>query len=144
MSRRLRAALVTAAFSGSWLAAAPAGQAESSTFCVGSADIVQITPGWSLEPTTGTVSTVIDGTQQCTGPIEGHQPTGTMRTHHEMVYGYLQPNTCRDIDAKGWVDYSIPTADGGKTDEDRDNSCPHREREVRFEPLRRVNRDRHP
>jgi hypothetical protein len=110
--RRLRTALVTAAFFGSWLAAAPAGQAESSTLCVGSADIMQITPGWSLQPTRGTGITVIEGTQECTGPLEGYQPTGPMRTRHEMVYGYLQPNTCSDIDAKGWVDYSIPTADG--------------------------------
>jgi len=110
--RRLRAALVTAAFFGSWLAAAPAGQAGSSTFCFGRADIVQLTPGWSFKATTGTGSTVVDGTQDCTGPLEGHQPTGPVATHHEFVYGQRRGSTCTDLDAKGWLDYAIPTANG--------------------------------
>ena len=29
-----------------------------------------------------------------------------------MVYGYLQPDTCSDLRAKGTLDYSIPTAEG--------------------------------
>ena len=35
-----------------------------------------------------------------------------MRTHHEMVYGSQQGNTCSELDARGWVDYVIPTANG--------------------------------
>jgi hypothetical protein len=102
--------MTTAAFFGSGLATAPAGQAESSTVCVGHADIMQLSPGWGMRPTAGTGASVIEGTQNCSGPLEGHQPTGTMRTHHEFVYG-SQPG-CADLDIHGWVDYSIPTANG--------------------------------
>lgn len=80
--------------------------------CIGRADIIQVAPGWSLEPTTGTATTVIDGKEECNGPVEGYHPTGPIGTHHEMTYGYLQPNTCSDLEVKGWLDYSIPTADG--------------------------------
>jgi hypothetical protein len=110
MSRRLRIVVVSAAFLGSGLIFAPAGRAESSTVCVGRADIIQITPGWSMEQVAGTGTTVVDGTQDCSGPLEGHHPTGTMRTHHEFVYRTLEG--CGDLDVKGLVDYSIPTADG--------------------------------
>jgi hypothetical protein len=112
VSRRLVVVLVTAGFLGSVLAAAPASQAESSTICIGRQDIIRITPGFSLEPTTGTASTVVDGKLQCNGPLEGYRPTGTISTHHEMTYGYLRSDTCSELDVKGAIDYSIPTADG--------------------------------
>jgi hypothetical protein len=112
VSRRLVIALATGAFLGSALAAAPASRAEPPTVCSGRQDIVQVTPGWSFEPTTGTGSTVADGSLACNGPLEGYQPTGTIRTHHEMVYGYLHHDTCSDLHVKGTLDYSIPTAKG--------------------------------
>ena len=112
MSRHLFVAVTTAALFGSGLMAAPAGRADSSTTCFGRADIVQVVPGWSFEPTTGTGASVVDGTQDCTGPLEGHQPTGPVATHHEFVYGQRRGSTCTDLDAKGWVDYSIPTVNG--------------------------------
>ena len=110
MSRRLRFVVAVATFFGCSVAAAPASQAESSTICVGRADIVQITPGWGMAPTAGTGTSEVDGTQDCSGPLEGHQPTGTMRTHHQFVYR-SRPG-CADLDIQGWVDYLIPTAEG--------------------------------
>ena len=71
MSRRLFVALVTAGLLGSMLAAAPASLAESSTICIGRQDTMQLSPGLSLAPTTGPVNTVVDGTQECNGPVEG-------------------------------------------------------------------------
>jgi hypothetical protein len=112
MNRRLFVALVTAGFLGSVSAAAPASMAESSTICTGRQDTMQLNPGLSLEPTTGPVVTVVDGTQECTGPVEGYQPTGPIRTRHSFTYGYADPDTCGKITAKGWNDYFIPTAGG--------------------------------
>jgi hypothetical protein len=104
---------MTAGFLGSVLAAAPASQAESSTVCIGRTDIMQITPGWSQKPTSGTVITVVDGTEECNGPVEGYQPTGPIRTRHSVTYGYANPDTCpTKLTVKGWVDHAIPTADG--------------------------------
>lgn len=112
MSRRLLVALVNAGFVGSLLAAAPASQADTATICIGRADIVQISPGWSSEPTTGMARSIVDGKLECDGPLEGYRPTGTIRTHHDMIYGYLQPDTCRKLHVKGTLDYFIPTAEG--------------------------------
>jgi hypothetical protein len=112
VSRRLLVALMTAGFLGAVLAAAPASQAQSSTTCIGRQDVMQITPGWSLEPTTGSMVTVVDGTEECNGPVEGYQPTGPIRTRHSVTYGYVDPDTCSRFTVKGWIDRSIPTADG--------------------------------
>jgi hypothetical protein len=112
VSRRLLVAVVTAGFLSSVLAAAPASQAESSTICIGRSEILQIAPGLSRNPTTGTGITTANGSEECSGSVEGHQPTGTISTRHDMVYGYLDPDTCSGQEYKGWVDHSIPTAGG--------------------------------
>lgn len=65
-----------------------------------------------MEPTTGTITTVVNGTEECNGPIEGYQPTGTIRTRHSVTYGYLDPDTCSGVEGKGFADHSIPTANG--------------------------------
>jgi len=112
VSRRVLAAVATAGILAAVGQPASAGQAEPSTICIGRQDIMQISPGWSSEPTTGTGATVADGTLECNGPLEGYQPTGPIRTHHEMVYGYLHPDTCSDLEVKGTLDYTIPTEAG--------------------------------
>ena len=65
-----------------------------------------------MEPSTGTVNTVVAGSEECNGPIEGYQPTGTIHTRHYFAYGYVDPDTCDAIEVKGWADHSIPTASG--------------------------------
>ncbi|MGH8973698.1 MAG: hypothetical protein ACRD0C_10905 [Acidimicrobiia bacterium] len=110
--RRLRALLATGLLV-SVVTVTPTSRAESGTMCTGR-EIFRVTPGltWS-DPTTGTIKTAADqGNEECSGPIEGHQPTGTVRTVHSALYGYLDPDTCGALEVKAYADHSIPTATG--------------------------------
>jgi hypothetical protein len=65
-----------------------------------------------MQPSSGTATTVVTGTVHCTGPVDGHQPTGAISTRHFFRYGYMDPDTCSDMEMAGWVDYSVPTKAG--------------------------------
>lgn len=113
MSQRRLRGLAAVGLVGSFLTVTPAGRAEPSTVCTGR-EVFRVSPGlsWS-EPTTGTIKTAGEqGTEECSGPIEGHQPTGTIRTVHSAFYGYIDPDTCRGLEAKAYADHTIPTAGG--------------------------------
>ncbi|MGH9035953.1 MAG: hypothetical protein ACRD0O_09320 [Acidimicrobiia bacterium] len=90
----------------------PAVRAEPTTVCTGR-EVFRVAPGLSMEPTTGTIQTAGEpGSEECSGTVEGHQPTGTVRTVHSALYGYLDPDTCHALEVKAYADHSIPTADG--------------------------------
>ena len=91
---------------------ASVGRATPETFCIGRSEVVELSPGVSMKPSAGTGHTVVTGAVECTGPIEEHQPTGPISTTHFFNYGYAGPDTCTDMEIKGWVDYSVPTATG--------------------------------
>jgi hypothetical protein len=112
MSRRLVVALVTVGFLGSVVVAAPASQAESSTVCVGRGDAFELRPGLSMAAGSGTGVTVVAGQVQCTGPLDGYQPTGPITSRHFFTYGDHRANTCTHFEARGWVDYYVPTSNG--------------------------------
>lgn len=109
--RRLAILIATAILGFIWTDTSVS-QAGLSTVCTGRAEMMELTPGWSIEPTTGTIMTVVNGTEECNGPIEGYQPTGIIRTRHSIAYGYVDPDTCSAQEVKGFADHLIPTADG--------------------------------
>jgi hypothetical protein len=112
MGERRLVALFTAGLLGAALTFAPVSRAASETTCIGRAEVFQINPGISMEPSSGMVMTVVAGSEECNGPVEGYQPTGTIHTRHVFAYGYVDPDTCSAIEVKGWADHSIPTAHG--------------------------------
>jgi hypothetical protein len=112
MGERRLIALLTTGLLGAALTFAPVSHGAPETTCIGRAEVFQLSPGISMEPSTGTVNTVVAGSEECNGPIEGYQPTGTIHTRHYFAYGYVDPDTCDAIEVKGWADHSIPTASG--------------------------------
>jgi hypothetical protein len=128
MSPRARAVLITICFSSSSFTfaspsqgaplafvstSAPVSQAGLSTTCIGRAEVFRVRPGLSTEPNSGTITTEVQGIEECNGPVEGHQPTGIIRTSHgEVTYGIPNPATCSALLFSGWADHAIPTAHG--------------------------------
>ena len=88
------------------------GWAAANTVCVGRSDLARLSPGLSMTPGSGTGVTEVVGQVQCTGPLDGYQPVGPITTRHFFTYGQRGPNPCADFDAKGWVDYFVPTGTG--------------------------------
>ncbi|HEV3363244.1 MAG TPA: hypothetical protein VG795_03750 [Acidimicrobiia bacterium] len=82
--------------------------AEAKTICIGRSDAFVLRPGLSMTPTSGAGVTVAVGQVECTGPLDGHEPTGPITSRHVFTYG----GTCSEFEAKGWVDYFVPTATG--------------------------------
>lgn len=88
------------------------GSAAANTVCVGRSDLFRLTPGLSMTPGSGTGVTEVVGQVQCTGPLDGNQPVGPITSRHVFTYGDRVPNDCSRLEAKGWVDYFVPTASG--------------------------------
>ena len=110
-SRRL-VALVSTVVAASTVPLATVRWAAANTVCVGRSDLFRLTPGLSTTPSSGTGVTEMMGQVQCTGPLDGHRPTGPITSRHVFTYGNRGPDSCSEFDAKGWVDYFVPTADG--------------------------------
>ena len=94
------------------LPAAPAGAAETGPVCVGY-DVLEISPGLSNEPTSGTVNHIGPlGQETCYGgdPL-GYKATGPIGIEHYISYS----GTCSNPVLKGYALHHIPTADGVKT-----------------------------
>jgi hypothetical protein len=87
-------------------------EASQSTIYIGRAEVMVISPGFSSTPTSGTVETQANGIEDCHGPMDGYQPTGPVRTHHSMLYGWRDADTCSSLEFKGYADHHIPTAKG--------------------------------
>ncbi len=83
------------------------------TVCSGR-EILRVTPGLSLTAgTSGSIRRAADqGTEECTGPVDGLSPTGGLRTAHSVLYGSLRPDTCTGIEASGAAIHSVPTPAG--------------------------------
>lgn len=110
MSRRFIAALAALLCFG--LTGMPVSRAGQSTVCVGRAEVFRIDPGLSMKSTAGTITTVLRGSEDCDGALEGHQPVGTIRTSHGITYGTPDPGSCAGVVFKGWADHAVPTARG--------------------------------
>jgi hypothetical protein len=94
------------------LPVAPARAAEPGPTCVGY-DLLEVSPGLSAEPTTGTVNHVGPlGQETCHGgdPL-GYKATGPIGIEHYITYS----GTCADPVLKGYALHHIPTAEGVKT-----------------------------
>src|SRR5581483_2270339 len=91
------------------LPATPVHAAEPTPVCVGY-DVLEISPGLSAEPTTGTVNHVGPlGQETCHGgdPL-GYKATGPIGIEHYITYR----GTCTNPVLKGYALHHIPTADG--------------------------------
>ena len=110
-SRRLVAVLLPGVL-GSVLPVVPAG-AEPPTYCTGT-DVIPVRPGLSLAtPSSGTLqSEGGQGAEECHGPVDGYQPTGSIRVVHSGLYGYIDPDTCGGVEAKAFAVHSVPTPKG--------------------------------
>ncbi len=106
-------ALATLAFASPVaLPAEPAGASETGPACVGY-DTVEISPGLSTEPSSGTVNHIGPlGQENCYGgdPM-GYKPTGPIGVEHYINYS----GTCSNPVLKGYALHHIPTAEGVKT-----------------------------
>src|SRR5256885_7907642 len=109
---------------GGGLMAVPAGGAsggpQAETVCTNgqSRETITFTPGVSETPSSGFWFSSGDlGTEQCTGPVLGYEPTGpvTIR-HHGGRFGTTDPDLC-STGGEGWGGgtHPIPTKDGTKT-----------------------------
>ena len=109
----LAIALVTLALAASVaLPAAPAGASETGPACAGY-DTVEISPGLSNQPSSGTVNHIGPlGQENCYGgdPM-GYKPTGPIGVEHYINYS----GTCSNPVLKGYALHHIPTAEGVKT-----------------------------
>jgi hypothetical protein len=108
MRGRRLVALVSTMAAGWTVPMTSAGSAEANTVCVGRSDVFELSPGLSMTPGSGTGLTVAVGQVQCTGPLDGYEPTGPITSRHFFTYG----GTCSEFEGKGWVDYFVPTATG--------------------------------
>ena len=94
------------------LPAAAAGAAEAGPTCVGY-DTLEISPGLSSEPSSGTINHIGPlGQENCYGgePL-GYKPTGPIGIEHYITYS----GTCAGPVLKGYALHHIPTAEGVKT-----------------------------
>jgi hypothetical protein len=110
-SRRL-VGLVLPVLVGTVVTAVPA-DAALATMCTGT-DVIRVSPGLSMStPSSGTLqSEGGHGTEECHGPVDGHQPTGSIKVVHSATYGYVDPDTCGALEAKAFAVHSVPTAEG--------------------------------
>jgi hypothetical protein len=108
MYHRRLVALVSTVVAAWTLPLTAVSSAATETVCVGRGDAFELNPGLSMTPSSGTGVTVAVGQVQCTGPLDGYQPTGPITTRHFFTYG----GTCSEFEGKGWVDYFVPTATG--------------------------------
>lgn len=91
---------------------APARAGEPGPMCTGY-DVLEVSPGLSDQPTTGTVNHVGPlGQENCYGgdPL-GYEATGPIGIEHYITYS----GTCSDPVLAGYALHHIPTADGVKT-----------------------------
>jgi hypothetical protein len=108
---------------GSGLVAVPAGVAsgglQGQTVCSNgeSRETISFTPGVSETPAAGSwFSSGDSGTEQCTGPVLGYEPTGPVTIRHNGGrFGTDDPDVC-STGGEGWgvATHTIPTKDGTK------------------------------
>ena len=112
MSRRRVVAMVVVGMLGISVGVAPPASA-AETECTGSAEMT-VSPGMSQEPTSGTQAGR-KGTEQCTGPLNGADPTGDPTVEWDGRYGTANPDTCAG-GGEGWgvAYHAVPTRDGAR------------------------------
>src|SRR5688572_29493557 len=110
-SRRVVGVLLTGLL-GIVLPTVPTG-AGPGTYCTGT-DVIRVSSGLSMStPSSGTLeSEGGKGTEECHGPVDGQQPTGSIKVVHSGMYGYVDPDTCGALEAKAFAVHSVPTAEG--------------------------------
>ena len=110
---RISASLAVVALAASVaLPVTPARASEPGPMCVGY-DVLEVSPGLSAVPTSGTVNHVGPlGQENCYGgdPM-GYKATGPIGIEHYITYS----GTCADPVLKGYALHHIPTAEGVKT-----------------------------
>jgi hypothetical protein len=74
-----------------------------------------LTPGLSMEGTSGTFKTMQLGSISCDGPVRGITPTGPGTLHDEGRYGTKDPDSCpTGGEGEGAYTITFPTDEGEK------------------------------
>lgn len=112
MSRRRVVVILVGGLLGAGSAVAPVSHA-ADTECIG-ASVMNVSPGMSETPTSGTHA-ARNGTEQCTGPLNGATPTGDPTVEWDGRYGTTDPDTC-SAGGEGWgvAHHTVPTREGPK------------------------------
>jgi hypothetical protein len=76
---------------------------------------VLISPGLSMNPSSGTHRSAGPGTVDCDGLVNGKQPTGTGILEQEGLYGTTDPDSCMGGEGDGIDKLTIPTLGGIET-----------------------------
>jgi hypothetical protein len=93
---------------------------QAETVCTNgeSREVISFTPGVSETPTVGSWFSSGDvGTEECTGPVLGYEPTGPVTIRHNGGrLGTNDPDTCSTGgEGFGVATHTIPTKNGTKT-----------------------------
>lgn len=99
-----------------WLTPAvwvPPSASAAETECTGTAEMA-VSPGMSQEPSSGTHQGR-NGTEQCTGPLNGADPVDDPTVEWDGRYGTANPDTCAG-GGEGWgvAYHTVETKDGPK------------------------------
>jgi hypothetical protein len=111
----LRSLVIAVALLGSSAGLQTSASAEGQTTCTFAND-VDLSPGFSLQPGSGTF-TEKGAPIECTGPVNGEQPTGIGTEDQDGRYGVQHPNSCAsaitgDGEGDGVFNITIPTTGG--------------------------------
>lgn len=113
--KRIGVALCLTCLAASGLVSTSAVRADSGTTCTVE-NPVTLSPGLSLQGSTGTFDNSATGTVECDGPVNGVQPTGPGTFHDKGTYGTQDPDDCvRGGEGQGAYTMVLPTADGEQT-----------------------------
>lgn len=110
---RMRSLAVALATVGMVFAGCGPAQAGDEVHCVNAHEVV-LSPGLSIQGTSGSFTVPVVKTMECHGPMNGRTPTGVGSYGEEPGrYGTRGPDTCQDGgEGDGVFFASIPTTDG--------------------------------
>lgn len=111
-TRRLPIGCLMLSFVASLMGMGPVAHAGGELHCTSIHD-VDISPGLSIRPSSGTVKAVSGSTIECDGPVNGHDPTGPGSYYEDARYGTKDPDTCQEGgEVEGVFAFTIPTTGG--------------------------------
>lgn len=110
---RMKSLAVALALVGMVVPGCHSAQAGDEVHCVNVHEVV-LSPGFSIQGSSGSFTVPIVKTMECHGPINGRTPTGVGSYGEEPGrYGTEDPDTCQDGgEGDGVFFASIPTTDG--------------------------------
>jgi len=110
---RMKSLAVALAVGGMVVPGSRPAQARDEVHCVNAHEVL-LSPGLSVQASTGSFTAPVVKTMECQGPINGRTPTGVGSYGEEPGrYGTKDPDSCQDGgEGDGVFFASIPTSDG--------------------------------